>query len=69
MLSLHVSITDLITSFILSFLFPVISTYFSINSLNVLTYLSINPNLLPFDICSSFDTLVSNLILLSSQKY
>ena len=36
--------------------------------LNVLTSLSIIPNLFPFDICSSFATLVSNLILFSSQK-
>ena len=38
------------------------------SSRNVLTNLSIIPNLFPFDICSSFATLVSNLISLSSQK-
>ncbi len=38
------------------------------SSLNVLTNLYIIPNLFPFDICSSFDTLVSNLISLSSQN-
>ncbi len=39
------------------------------SSLNVLTNLSMIPNLLPFEICSSFATLVSNLILLSSQNF
>mgnify|MGYP000560078707 CR=1 FL=1 len=39
------------------------------SSLNVLTNLSIIPNLLPLLICSSFATLVSNLILLSSQNF
>ncbi len=39
------------------------------SSLNVLTNLSIIPNLLPLDVCSSFATLVSNLISLSSQKF
>ncbi len=40
------------------------------SSRNVLqvTNLSIIPNLFPLDICSSFATLVSNLISLSSQK-
>ncbi len=39
------------------------------SSLNVLTNLSIIPNLLPLLICSSFATLVSNLISLSSQNF
>ncbi len=39
------------------------------SSLNVLTNLSIIPNLFPFDICSSFATLVSNLISLSLQNF
>ena len=39
------------------------------SSLNVLTNLSIIPNLFPLLICSSFATLVSNLILLSSQNF
>ncbi len=38
------------------------------SSLNVLTNLSMIPNLFPLLICSSFATLVSNLISLSSQK-
>ncbi len=40
------------------------------SSRNVLTNLSIIPNLFPFDICSSFATsiLVSNLISLSSKQ-
>ena len=39
------------------------------SSLRVLTNLSMIPNLLPLLICSSFATLVSNLILLSSQNF
>ena len=39
------------------------------SSLNVLTNLSIIPNLFPLLICSSFATLVSNLISLSSQNF
>ena len=39
------------------------------SSLNVLTNLSIIPNLFPPDICSNFDTLVSSLILLSVQNF
>ncbi len=39
------------------------------SSRNVLTNLSIIPNLSPLLICSSFATLVSNLISLSSQKF
>ena len=39
------------------------------SSLNVLTNLSMIPNLFPLLICSSFATLVSNLILLSSQIF
>ncbi len=39
------------------------------SSLRVLTNQSMIPNLLPLLICSSFATLVSNLILLSSQKF
>ena len=39
------------------------------SSRNVLTNLSIIPNLFPLLICSSFATLVSNLILLSSQNF
>ena len=39
------------------------------SSRNVLTNLSIIPNLLPLLICSSFATLVSNLISLSSQNF
>ncbi len=38
------------------------------SSLNVLTNLSIIPNLFPFDMCSPFATLVSNLISLASQN-
>jgi len=38
-------------------------------SLNVLTNLSIIPNLFPLLMCSSFATLVSNLISLSSQIF
>ena len=38
------------------------------SSLSVLTNLSIIPSLLPPDICSSFDTLESNLILYLSQN-
>ena len=38
------------------------------SSLSVLTNLSIIPSLLPPDICSSFDTLESNLILYFSQN-
>ncbi len=38
------------------------------SSRNVLTYQSIIPYLFPLDICSSFATLVSNLISLSSQN-
>ena len=39
------------------------------SSRNVLTNLSMIPNLLPLLMCSSFATLVSNLILLSSQNF
>ena len=39
------------------------------SSLNVLTNLSIIPNLFPLLMCSSFATLVSNLISLSSQNF
>ena len=39
------------------------------SSLNVLTNLSMIPNLFPLLICSSFATLVSNLISLSSQNF
>ena len=39
------------------------------SSRNVLTNLSIIPNLFPLLICSSFATLVSNLISLSSQNF
>ena len=39
------------------------------SSLKVLTNLSIIPNLFPLDICSSFATLVSNLILLSLKNF
>ncbi len=38
-------------------------------SRNVLTNLSIIPNLFPLLVCSSFATLVSNLISLSSQNF
>ena len=39
------------------------------SSLRVLTNLSMIPNLLPLLMCSSFATLVSNLISLSSQNF
>ncbi len=39
------------------------------SSLNVLTNLSIIPSLFPLLICSSFATLVSNLMSLSSQYF
>ena len=41
----------------------------SISCFSVLTNLAIIPSLFPFDICSSFETPVSNLISLSSQNF
>ena len=45
------------------------SKYLSMSSLKVLTNLSIIPSLFPLLMCSSLDTLVSNLILLSLQNF
>jgi hypothetical protein len=44
---------------------PVLSKYFSMTSLNIITNPSIIPNLFLFDMFSSFATLVSYIILLS----